>query len=125
MATVDYSVAHRERCRRYNKCHPDRRKEQTKRYRDKNKGRIAEANRNYRERKMQWIRKLKLKCGCSQCGYNKYHGALHFHHLDKNTKLFQLTAYEAPRHSMSKIMAEIAKCVVLCANCHAEVHGGV
>ena len=58
---------------------------------------------------------------CVVCGYSKCTDALQFHHRDPATKLFELG-----RNNMNKrwneILAEAAKCDLLCANCHAEVH---
>ena len=57
---------------------------------------------------------------CEICGYNRYMGALQFHHLDPSTKSFSLSMRGCTR-SMTKLRAEAAKCQLLCANCHAEV----
>jgi hypothetical protein len=54
------------------------------------------------------------------CGYDKYAGALQFHHLDPAAKAFVLSRDGSTR-SLSEARAEAAKCVLLCANCHAEV----
>lgn len=58
---------------------------------------------------------------CEICGYSKCIEALDFHHLDSFTKDFtisdRMTSFEA-------IEAELKKCVLLCANCHREVHAG-
>lgn len=61
---------------------------------------------------------------CSICGYNKSQRALNFHHLDPKQKDFGLSARGLTR-SWEKIKQEIDKCVILCANCHAEVHDGI
>jgi hypothetical protein len=61
---------------------------------------------------------------CSLCGYSKCLGALHFHHLDPRTKSFGL-AMRGHTKSFSKLLAEARKCILLCANCHAEVERGV
>lgn len=59
---------------------------------------------------------------CHVCGYDKYFGALEFHHLDPNAKEFTLSNKLAAVETMKK---EADKCVLLCANCHREVHGGI
>ena len=59
--------------------------------------------------------------GCSICSYNKCPDALHFHHVDPKTKKFGISASGLTR-SWDKIKAELDKCVLLCANCHAEAH---
>jgi transposase-like protein len=61
---------------------------------------------------------------CVQCGYDRYLGALQFHHIDPSTKSFAIAGDGAAR-SLERARAEAAKCVLLCANCHAEVEAGV
>jgi hypothetical protein len=61
---------------------------------------------------------------CNICGYNKYLGALQFHHLDPKSKLFELGVREI-RRSRSAILAEAKKCILLCANCHTEVENKI
>ncbi len=61
---------------------------------------------------------------CILCGYDRYPGALHFHHLDPAQKSFAVSLPGVTR-SLEKARAEAAKCVLMCANCHAEVEGGV
>jgi excisionase family DNA binding protein len=61
---------------------------------------------------------------CALCGYERYVGALHFHHRDRASKSFSI-AQDGASRSLERARAEAAKCVLLCANCHAEVEGGV
>ena len=56
---------------------------------------------------------------CSKCGYNKCFGALHFHHLEN--KSFGLSAKGLTR-SWKNVIEELKKCILVCANCHAEIH---
>jgi predicted HNH restriction endonuclease len=60
---------------------------------------------------------------CRFCGYDRFAGALEFHHLDQNNKDFGISLKGLTR-SWAKIKAEIDKCVLVCANCHREIHGG-
>lgn len=60
---------------------------------------------------------------CQICGYDRYLGALQFHHLDPAKKSFSLSLRGCTR-SISELRAEAAKCQLLCANCHAEVENG-
>jgi transposase len=62
--------------------------------------------------------------GCSVCGYDRYLGALHFHHVDPEKKSFSLADLGITR-SLEAMRSEIRKCVLLCANCHAEIEGGL
>jgi transposase len=59
---------------------------------------------------------------CSLCGYDGYVGALGFHHLDPAEKRFGISRLGG---SLGRARIEARKCVLLCANCHAEVEAGV
>ncbi len=60
---------------------------------------------------------------CRLCGYRQWAGALQFHHLDPSRKEFQI-GQRGHCRSLARCRAEARKCVLLCANCHAEVEGG-
>ena len=60
---------------------------------------------------------------CSICNYNKYTGALEFHHMNPSEKDFSIA--ELKLSSFDKIKSELDKCLLVCANCHREIHGGV
>lgn len=81
------------------------------------------------ERVAEWRRGAKAKLiaeaggECRRCGYGCCPAALQFHHLDPATKSFALSLRGVTR-SMDALRAEAAKCVLLCANCHAEVEVG-
>ena len=61
---------------------------------------------------------------CRVCGYDRCLRALGFHHLDPATKSFGL-AYKGMTRSIERAREEMAKCVLLCSNCHMEVEAGV
>jgi transposase-like protein len=61
---------------------------------------------------------------CILCGYDRCPRALEFHHLDPGEKRFPL-AHRGLSQGIAKLRAESAKCVLLCANCHAEVESGL
>lgn len=56
--------------------------------------------------------------GCERCGYDECVAALQFHHRDPNTKEFTISGRS---WSLERLRPEVAKCDLLCANCHAEV----
>lgn len=58
---------------------------------------------------------------CSRCKYNDCIAALEFHHLDPAQKEFGLSVRGITR-SWEKVKAELDKCVLVCANCHREIH---
>ena len=60
---------------------------------------------------------------CLLCGYDRHPAALEFHHLDPSTKSFNLALRGVTRR-IDELRAEARKCVLLCANCHAEVGAG-
>jgi hypothetical protein len=70
-----------------------------------------------RTRRMYWISKIKISLGCSVCGYNDSPVALDFDHLDRETKLFNVSAGNVNR-SLQNFFNELRKCRVICANCH-------
>lgn len=62
--------------------------------------------------------------GCALCGYSRSMAALQFHHLDAAAKEFHIS-HRGVTRSIAAARAEARKCVLLCANCHAEVGAGV
>jgi len=70
------------------------------------------------KRKLYFVEKLGGKC--SRCGYATNIAALSFHHL--HGKEFQLDVRALSNRKLEPILKEIAKCKLLCHNCHAEVH---
>jgi transposase-like protein len=61
---------------------------------------------------------------CHLCGYARYTGAMQFHHVDPEAKAFSIADRGVAR-SLERARAEARKCVLVCANCHAEVEAGV
>jgi transposase len=62
--------------------------------------------------------------GCALCGYARCLAALEFHHVAPTEKRFSLS-HRGVTRSIERARAEASKCVLLCANCHAEVEAGV
>jgi transposase-like protein len=61
---------------------------------------------------------------CRRCGYAGSIAALQFHHVDPARKSFGL-GYRGVTRSIALMRAEARKCILLCANCHAEVEAGI
>ena len=61
---------------------------------------------------------------CQVCGYKRCIAALDFHHLDEGNKKFGLSQNGMTR-SWDKTKKELEKCVLLCSNCHRELHAGI
>jgi len=75
-----------------------------------------------------WRKRVKLKLieykggKCCFCNYNKCVGALHFHHVNPNEKDFNIGGTNL---SFEKLKKEVDKCVLVCSNCHSEIHEGL
>jgi hypothetical protein len=74
------------------------------------------------KKKDRYVRTIKLTSKCSQC--DEYHYAtLDFHHIDPTTKIKDISYMKNNKEfTLDDIKAEILKCVILCANCHAKHH---
>jgi hypothetical protein len=96
---------------------------------------MAKETRTYKDRAAQSIaavakRRKKIKelaiqykgGKCIICGYSKYNGALEFHHIEEKT--FSLGSQGLTR-SWERTKKELDKCILLCANCHREIHAKV
>lgn len=75
--------------------------------------------------KERWLQRkfdaIKYKGGkCQRCGYDKFYGALEFHHRDPSTKLYDWSKLKLRTWECIKI--ELDKCDLLCSNCHREIH---
>lgn len=57
--------------------------------------------------------------GCCQvCGYKKCFAALHFHHINPKEKFFNISS----KNTYYDVEKELEKCILICSNCHCEVH---
>ena len=75
----------------------------------------------WRKRTKQKLVEHKGGC-CEICGYNKCIEALEFHHKDPDQKDFSLSGKS---WALDRLIEEANKCLMLCANCHREVHAGL
>ena len=89
-------------------------------YRDNAERKIAWQQR-HRDEIRQWWRELKATKSCEVCGESAPE-CLHFHHINPTTKAFPLSNATSNGRSKKTILAEVAKCRVLCANCHLKHH---
>ena len=83
------------------------------------------------DRVKKWRRKTKQRIieamgGCCVCcGYNPCQEAMDLHHMNAKHKEFSFSSIRANPKSWTKIVAELQKCILLCRNCHSEVHAGL
>jgi hypothetical protein len=59
---------------------------------------------------------------CARCGYSRCPAALHFHHLDRSQKDPEWKNLRGRK--LTHQAEELKKCILVCANCHAEIHAG-
>lgn len=62
---------------------------------------------------------------CILCGYSSSIRGLHFHHLNPGNKEYNISQGVSIGKDNNEILDECSKCVLLCANCHAEVESGI
>lgn len=58
---------------------------------------------------------------CEVCGYDRCVEALDFHHNDLSSKKFGISE-KGYIQSWKKVVEELNKCILICANCHRELH---
>jgi hypothetical protein len=59
---------------------------------------------------------------CSICGYSRNLAALAFHHTGSQEKDFKLDMRSLSNRTLKSVLAELDKCILVCHNCHAELH---
>ncbi len=73
---------------------------------------------------------MKRKCvdykggKCQSCGYDRYIGALEFHHKNASEKTYEISQ-KLKCYSFEKLKIELDKCVLVCCRCHDEIEGGI
>jgi hypothetical protein len=80
-----------------------------------------EKNRRFAEGRRKWLAEFKKGLKCNRCGED-HPATLTFHHLNAGEKDFEIGNSVWMGVSLNRLKAEIEKCEVLCANCHAKEH---
>lgn len=62
---------------------------------------------------------------CCICGYNKCAASLSMHHINPSQKKFGFAAIRANPKNWNTIIKELYKCILVCHNCHNEIHSGI
>lgn len=70
-----------------------------------------------------WFKEQKTTLACNRCAEN-HPACLQFHHKDPGEKTVNLGRAVARGWGPARILEEMAKCEILCANCHAKEHLG-
>lgn len=80
---------------------------------------VAKRRKTIKEKALQY-----LGDKCIYCHYNKYQGALEFHHKTASSKNFGI-GQKGHSRAWTKVKDELDKCILVCSNCHKEVHAGL
>lgn len=99
---------------------PEARRAYDREWSKKNSKKRQTLNKLWTDKRVAWLREYKATLKCERCGEN-HPAALQFHHPDPSAKEGNI-ANRNSRWSIERVMKEIAKCIVLCANCHAKEH---
>jgi len=75
----------------------------------------SEKTKKFQQGRRDKINKIKVDAGCAKCGYDAHPAALQFNHIIGEKK-FNIS--HDPKRKWSDMLNEIAKCEILCANCH-------
>lgn len=93
-----------------------------KRFKEQSSKAIKKCNRDKLKERLKFISNYKMSRGCERCGYKEHSCALDFAHRDPQTKKFTIS--KILTRNLKTIETEIAKCRILCSNCHRlETHG--
>jgi len=94
-----------------------------RKYRQTTKGRavLNNAARSYHAKLKDIKNKLKSEVGCEVCGYRVCDWALEFHHVDGEGKERAVRDCK----TIKQLFKETVQCIVVCANCHREIHAGM
>lgn len=92
--------------------------------REKEAPRIRRNDKRRRGELASWYAELKAQLVCTRCG-ESHPACLQFHQEDPETKEISISNAMSLGWSSSRILREIAKCTVFCANCHIKHHAGI
>ena len=128
----DNQEKEKARAKRYRELNPEKVKESQNKYREANPEKVKERRENWamankelinqhskshRDTRREFLDIIKLEEGCQICGYNEHPRALQFDHINPAEKLFTIAGLLTC--AMDKLLTELEKCRVLCANCHS------
>ena len=95
----------------------ERRAQYSKRWRLGNRPSVRNLRHGQTQRKLDFVRWVKLGVGCVDCGYRAHPAALELDHV-RGDKVQTVSQIATSRLGWAKLQAEIAKCEIVCANCH-------
>lgn len=115
----DFPWKNKAKGKRGSRCIECQREYSREHYR-KNRTQYKEWRKVYRAETKALVQEYKKSRGCSVCG-ETHIACLDFHHKDGEEKEFAISQMLSSQ-GRERVFQEIAKCVVLCANCHRKLH---
>lgn len=95
--------------------------EYSRRYYEKNRTKVIQKINDNKKANRRWFAAFKKTLSCIECGEN-HPAALDFHHKNPKKTDKKVNELVSDGHAKARISEEIAKCVVLCSNCHRKHH---
>jgi len=86
----------------------------------KNKDKRNASNARWEKKNVEFFKEFKRDLKCVRCGESEP-SCIEFHHEDPTIKDFDI-ASAVRRYSIDRVLMEMAKCLILCANCHRKEH---
>ena len=109
------SKSSKQRNKEWRERNPEVSKERCRVYKEANRNKERKRAREHNAKRRRMLDAIKQETGCMDCTYNEHPVALDFDHV-RGKKLFQISAKVTK--TWESLMEEIAKCEVVCANCH-------
>lgn len=101
--------------------HPEEMRKYRREWYNRNKEHAKQMLIKRRKDLKEWITEIKSKLKCEQCKFDHI-ACLHFHHTDPSKKEITISTAIHNGWQRDRILKEIEKCKVLCANCHYILH---
>lgn len=96
-------------------------KDRLKKHYNNNLQYYKDRKRRYRNERRRWFEELKSTLQCNRCD-ERHIVCLEFHHIDPTAKEYNVGSMVNSIKPIQRIEDEIAKCEVLCSNCHRKEH---
>jgi hypothetical protein len=87
----------------------------------RNKAKVRQRSKDRRKARKEWYLEFMQDKSCSACSETET-ACLDWHHLDPSVKDGEISTMIGEMRPMDRIFEEMAKCLILCANCHRKLH---
>jgi hypothetical protein len=115
---IEYSAQYK---RNNNEKTRENQREYNKTWYSKNKELKIQQIKERQQKLREWLREYKENLSCEICGENHI-SCIQFHHKDMVTKEMSIADAITRKWGIERILKEIEKCQVVCANCHFKIH---